>query len=48
MAFRWYIIHTYSGFEQKVKNAIMERAKARGLEHLVEDVLVPRRRWKRW
>jgi transcriptional antiterminator NusG len=41
VAFRWYIIHTYSGFEQKVKNAIMERAKARGLEHLVEDVLVP-------
>jgi len=38
---KWYIIHTYSGFEQKVKTAIMERAKARGLEHLVEEVLVP-------
>ena len=38
---KWYIIHTYSGFEQKVKNAIMERARARGLEHLVEQVLVP-------
>ena len=41
MAPKWYIIHTYSGFEQKVKTAIMERAKARGLEHLVEEVLVP-------
>jgi len=38
---KWYIIHTYSGFEQKVKNAIMERAKAQGLEHLVGEVLVP-------
>ena len=41
MAPKWYIIHTYSGFELKVKTAIMERAKARGLEHLVEEVLVP-------
>ena len=38
---KWYIIHTYSGFEQRVKAAIMERAKARGLEHLVSEVLVP-------
>ncbi len=41
MPLKWYIIHTYSGFEQKVKNAILERAKARGLEHLVPEVLVP-------
>ncbi len=38
---KWYIIHTYSGFEQKVRNAIMERAKAQGLEHLIDEVLVP-------
>ena len=37
MSKKWYIIHTYSGFEQKVKNAIMERAQARGLGHLVKD-----------
>ncbi len=41
MSQKWYIIHTYSGFEQKVKNAIMERAKAQGLEHLINEVLVP-------
>ena len=41
MALKWYIIHTYSGFEQKVKAAILERAKARGLEQYVADVLVP-------
>jgi len=38
---KWYIIHTYSGFEQKVRSAIMERAKAQGLEEQVSEVLVP-------
>ncbi|MFZ2087451.1 MAG: transcription termination/antitermination protein NusG [Desulfobaccales bacterium] len=41
MAQKWYIIHTYSGFEQKVKNAIMDRAKAQSLDHLISEVLVP-------
>ena len=41
MSQKWFIIHTYSGFEQKVKNAILERAKAQGLEDLVSEVLVP-------
>jgi transcriptional antiterminator NusG len=41
VALKWYIIHTYSGFEQKVKAAILERAKARGLDQYVADVLVP-------
>jgi transcriptional antiterminator NusG len=41
VSLKWYIIHTYSGFEQKVKNAILERAKSRGIEHLVPEVLVP-------
>jgi transcriptional antiterminator NusG len=38
---KWYIIHTYSGFEQKVKNAILDRAKSMGLEDLIAEVLVP-------
>ena len=41
MGQKWYIIHTYSGFEMKVKNAIMERAKALGIDHLISEVLVP-------
>ena len=41
MAQKWYIIHTYSGFEQKVKNAILERARSRNLEHLITEVMVP-------
>ena len=38
---RWYIIHAYSGFENKVRDAIMSEAKRLGLESLVEAVEVP-------
>ena len=41
MAKRWYIVHAYSNFERKVAEAIKERAKAAGLESLIEDVVVP-------
>ena len=41
MAKRWYIVHAYSNFEKKVAEAIKERSKAAGLEHLFEEVLVP-------
>jgi transcriptional antiterminator NusG len=38
---RWYIIHAYSGFENKVRDAIMADATRLGLESLVESVEVP-------
>lgn len=38
---RWYIIHAYSGFESKVKEAILSEAERIGLSQLVEDVQVP-------
>ena len=38
---RWYIIHAYSGFENKVREAIMAEATRMGLERLVEAVEVP-------
>ncbi len=38
---RWYIIHAYSGFENKVRDAIMADASRLGLEALVESVEVP-------
>ncbi|RDV05393.1 transcription termination/antitermination protein NusG [Undibacter mobilis] len=38
---RWYIVHAYSNFEKKVAESIREQAKQRGLEDLVDDVLVP-------
>ena len=38
---RWYIIHAYSGFENKVKEQILADARRMGLEALVESVEVP-------
>ena len=41
MAKRWYIIHAYSNFENKVAASIREQVKHRGLEHLFEEIIVP-------
>jgi len=38
---RWYIIHAYSGFEGKVRDAIMTEATRLGLDRLVEQIEVP-------
>ena len=38
---RWYIIHAYSGFENKVKEQIFADASRMGLESQVEAVEVP-------
>jgi transcriptional antiterminator NusG len=42
MAMRWYIIHAYSNFENKVAESIREQAKQRGLSDLFEEVMVPK------
>jgi len=42
MAKRWYIIHAYSNFENKVADSIREQAKQRGLSDLFEEVMVPK------
>ena len=38
---RWYIIHAYSGFENKVRDAILTEADRLGLMDGVEEVEVP-------
>src|SRR5258708_20524345 len=38
---RWYIIHDYAGFENKVRDAITSEASRMGLERFVEQVEVP-------
>ncbi|HZP45254.1 MAG TPA: transcription termination/antitermination protein NusG [Candidatus Binataceae bacterium] len=38
---RWYVIHTYSGFEQKAKAALEERARQFHLEHKIGEIVVP-------
>jgi transcriptional antiterminator NusG len=37
----WYIIHTYSGFEQKVAESLRSRAEAFGFAHQIGQVLIP-------
>ncbi|MBW1722657.1 MAG: transcription termination/antitermination protein NusG [Deltaproteobacteria bacterium] len=41
MALKWYIVHTYSGFEHKVKANLEERVKALGQEDLFGKIIVP-------
>ena len=41
MANRWYAVHAYSNFENKVAESIREQAKQRGLDSLFEEILVP-------
>lgn len=41
MAMRWYIVHAYSNFENKVAQAIKDGAALRGLEDKIEEVFVP-------
>ena len=41
MANRWYVVHVYSGFEKKVAQSIEEQAQLKGMEDLVDEVLVP-------
>jgi transcriptional antiterminator NusG len=38
---QWYIIHTYSGFENKVAESIRSRAEAFGFAHRIGQILVP-------
>ena len=41
MALKWYVVHAYSNFENKVKISLEERIKLHGLEDKFGDILVP-------
>ena len=38
---KWYVVHTYSGYEQKAKAALEERVRAFRLEDKIGEILVP-------
>ena len=38
---RWYVVHTYSGYENKVAATIQKTVENRGLQELIFDVRVP-------
>lgn len=41
MAQRWYVVHAYSGYENKVKNSLAEYVERTGLGELFGEILVP-------
>jgi transcriptional antiterminator NusG len=42
MAKKWYVIHTYSGYENKVKANLEHRIDSMGMEDKIFEVLVPK------
>lgn len=41
MAFKWYVVHTYSGFENRVKLSLLEAIANTGMQDYFSDILVP-------
>ncbi|MBR2079215.1 MAG: transcription termination/antitermination factor NusG [Clostridia bacterium] len=39
--FKWYVAHTYSGYENKVKDSIEKTVENRGLGDLIGEVCIP-------
>ena len=38
---QWFIVHTYSGFEGKVRDSLRQRVDALGMSDVIEDILIP-------
>jgi transcription termination/antitermination protein NusG len=38
---KWYVVHTYSGFENRAKKSLEEQIKQKGLEALFGEILIP-------
>ena len=38
---RWYVLHTYSGYENRVKSNLESRAQSMGMEDYIFQVVVP-------
>ncbi len=41
MSMNWYVVHTYAGFENKVKSSIQETVSKLGLQDKIGQILVP-------
>lgn len=38
---RWYVVHTYAGYENKVKQNLTTRMKALNVEELIYEIVIP-------
>src|SRR3989441_3034844 len=41
MAKQWYIVHTYSGYEGKVRESLKQRVDALGMNEVIGEILIP-------
>src|SRR5690349_6852688 len=39
---RWYVVHTYAGYENKVKQNLASRVRSMGVEEQIFDVAIPK------
>ena len=37
----WYVVHTYSGYENKVLESLKQKVQSMGLENEIFDVIIP-------
>ena len=38
----WYVVHTYSGYEDAVREALLQRIESTGMQDYIFDVVVPK------
>src|SRR3569832_1177791 len=41
MAMKWYVVHTYSGHENKAKLSLLDRVRQQGMQAKFGDILIP-------
>ena len=41
MSKRWYVVHTYSGYEKKVKDTLQHRIETMGMQDRIFDIQIP-------
>ena len=41
MSMKWYVVHTQTGCEQRVKSSLLTRAASNGLQDKIAEVLIP-------
>lgn len=37
----WYVVHTYSGYENKVKDTLEKAVENNGMQNLIQEIIVP-------
>ena len=38
---KWYVVHTYSGYENKVATDLATMVESRGMQDLIQDIKIP-------